>query len=95
MRLISSEESDQKKGSQNHAISKFKESDKVSEFSVEKRELKADATLPTNTEEALDGFSVTSGGLTSLKEPHAPITKMHEAMSYLQFLLRIKVSHCG
>lgn len=32
-----SEESDQKKSSQNHAISKCKESDKVSEFSVEKR----------------------------------------------------------
>ena len=63
----SSEESNQKKWFQNHAISKFKKSDKVTEFSVEKTWLKADTTPPTNTEAAQDGFSVTSGGLTSFQ----------------------------
>lgn len=91
----SSEESDQNKWFQNYAISKFKESDKVIEFSVEKTWLKADTTLPTNTEAAPDGFSVTSGGLTSFKDSHIPITKVQQAMCYLHFISIIKVSHCG
>lgn len=91
----SSKESDQNKWFQNYAISKFKESDKVTEFSVEKTWLKADTTLLTNTEAALDSFSVTSGGLTSFKDSHIPITKVQQAMCYLQFISIIKVSHCA